>query len=176
MSFRVSYRTNDSGIPEILELTFLWKPTNRYAYHGSEPLYSGVTGTVMHADIFIGLVYYQRLRHMVSDKSQVCVTTHGYGGTADGLQCGTRVLVQVLSLVCPICCWSPLVACLASRLPERGVRVCGPVELVENGGGECVIRITIRLWMLCPACGASVAPGVGRRRSGPNDSVGHRQQ
>lgn len=46
----------------------------RYAYHGSEPLYSGVTGTVMHADIFIGLVYYQRLRHMVSDKSQV-----GYG-------------------------------------------------------------------------------------------------
>lgn len=43
----------------------------RYAYHGSEPLYSGVTGTVMHADIFIGLVYYQRLRHMVSDKSQV---------------------------------------------------------------------------------------------------------
>lgn len=47
--------------------------SNRYAYHGSEPLYSGVTGTVMHADIFIGLVYYQRLRHMVSDKSQVCV-------------------------------------------------------------------------------------------------------
>ncbi|CAN0419997.1 unnamed protein product, partial [Ectocarpus sp. 12 AP-2014] len=45
-----------------------------YAYHGSEPLYSGVTGTVMHADIFIGLVYYQRLRHMVSDKSQVRAT------------------------------------------------------------------------------------------------------
>lgn len=46
--------------------------SNRYAYHGSEPVYSGVTGTLMHADIFIGLVYYQRLRHMVSDKSQVC--------------------------------------------------------------------------------------------------------
>ncbi|CAN0454607.1 unnamed protein product [Discosporangium mesarthrocarpum] len=42
-----------------------------YAYYGSEPLYSGITGTLMHADIFIGLVYYQRLRHMVSDKSQV---------------------------------------------------------------------------------------------------------
>ncbi|KAG5182121.1 DNA-directed RNA polymerase I complex subunit Rpa2 p [Tribonema minus] len=42
-----------------------------YAYYGSEPLYSGISGTVMHADIFIGLVYYQRLRHMVSDKSQV---------------------------------------------------------------------------------------------------------
>jgi DNA-directed RNA polymerase I subunit RPA2 len=44
-----------------------------YAYYGSEPLYSGLSGTVMHADIFIGLVYYQRLRHMVSDKSQVRV-------------------------------------------------------------------------------------------------------
>lgn len=42
-----------------------------YSYYGSEPLYSGVSGTVMHADIFIGIVYYQRLRHMVSDKSQV---------------------------------------------------------------------------------------------------------
>jgi DNA-directed RNA polymerase I subunit RPA2 len=41
-----------------------------YHYYGSEPLYSGVSGTVLHADIFIGVVYYQRLRHMVSDKSQ----------------------------------------------------------------------------------------------------------
>jgi len=42
-----------------------------YSYYGSEPMYSGVSGTVMHADIYIGVVYYQRLRHMVSDKSQV---------------------------------------------------------------------------------------------------------
>ncbi|GAB5035597.1 dna-directed rna polymerase i complex subunit rpa2 [Nannochloropsis oceanica] len=45
-----------------------------YAYYGSEPLYSGLSGTLMHADIFIGVVYYQRLRHMVSDKSQVRAT------------------------------------------------------------------------------------------------------
>ena len=32
---------------------------------------SGVTGEEFKADIFIGLVYYQRLRHMVSDKFQV---------------------------------------------------------------------------------------------------------
>lgn len=48
--------------------------TAGYHYYGSEPLYSGVSGTVLHADIFIGVVYYQRLRHMVSDKSQVRAT------------------------------------------------------------------------------------------------------
>jgi len=42
-----------------------------YAYHGSEPMYSGVDGREMRADIFFGPCYYQRLRHMVSDKSQV---------------------------------------------------------------------------------------------------------
>ena len=42
-----------------------------YHYYGSEPLYSGVHGTVMQADIFMGVVYYQRLRHMVADKAQV---------------------------------------------------------------------------------------------------------
>lgn len=41
-----------------------------YHYYGSEPMYSGVSGAVMQADIFIGVVFYQRLRHMVSDKSQ----------------------------------------------------------------------------------------------------------
>lgn len=32
---------------------------------------SGVTGEEFPAEIFIGPVYYQRLRHMVSDKFQV---------------------------------------------------------------------------------------------------------
>ena len=36
-----------------------------------ETMISGVTGEEFKADIFIGLVYYQRLRHMVSDKFQV---------------------------------------------------------------------------------------------------------
>ena len=30
-----------------------------YNYTGSEPVYSGLTGEIMHADIYIGLVYYQ---------------------------------------------------------------------------------------------------------------------
>ncbi|KAL0591904.1 hypothetical protein ABG067_000556 [Albugo candida] len=45
-----------------------------YNYMGTEPLYSGISGTIMQADIYIGVVYYQRLRHMVSDKSQVRAT------------------------------------------------------------------------------------------------------
>ena len=40
---------------------------------------SGVTGEEFAAEIFIGPVYYQRLRHMVSDKFQV----RGFGKTLD---------------------------------------------------------------------------------------------
>lgn len=49
-----------------------------FNYHGSEVLYSGFYGTEMTCEIFIGPVYYQRLRHMVSDKFQVRST-----GTVD---------------------------------------------------------------------------------------------
>ncbi|TNN33626.1 DNA-directed RNA polymerase I subunit RPA2 [Liparis tanakae] len=45
-----------------------------YNYYGTERLYSGVSGQELEADIFIGVVYYQRLRHMVSDKFQVRTT------------------------------------------------------------------------------------------------------
>lgn len=45
-----------------------------YNYYGSEPMYSGITGTELAADIYIGVVYYQRLRHMVNDKYQVRTT------------------------------------------------------------------------------------------------------
>lgn len=34
-------------------------------------MYSGIIGCEMKADIFFGIVHYQRLRHMVSDKWQV---------------------------------------------------------------------------------------------------------
>eukprot|EP01147_Barroeca_monosierra_P009559 gene9559-1788_t len=45
-----------------------------YNYYGHERMYSGVTGEELEVDIFIGNVYYQRLRHMVSDKYQVRAT------------------------------------------------------------------------------------------------------
>ena len=45
-----------------------------YNYYGNEPMYSGITGEELAADIYIGCVYYQRLRHMVNDKYQVRTT------------------------------------------------------------------------------------------------------
>ena len=48
-----------------------WAPGAGYNYYGTETLYSGVSGRMMEAEIFMGVVYYQRLRHMVSDKYQV---------------------------------------------------------------------------------------------------------
>ncbi len=42
-----------------------------YKFTGSETMINGFTGHSFEVDIFIGLVYYQRLRHMVSDKFQV---------------------------------------------------------------------------------------------------------
>ena len=45
-----------------------------YNYHGNEPMYSGITGKEFAADIFVGVVFYQRLRHMVNDKFQVRTT------------------------------------------------------------------------------------------------------
>lgn len=45
-----------------------------YNHVGHEPMYSGITGQELKADIYLGVVYYQRLRHMVNDKFQVRTT------------------------------------------------------------------------------------------------------
>lgn len=42
-----------------------------YNYYSTERMYSGIDGRELRADIFFGIVHYQRLRHMVSDKWQV---------------------------------------------------------------------------------------------------------
>jgi DNA-directed RNA polymerase I subunit RPA2 len=46
-----------------------------YNYYGNEVMYSGTTGVEFKAEIYLGTVYYQRLRHMVKDKYQV--RSHG---------------------------------------------------------------------------------------------------
>ena len=45
-----------------------------FNFYGNEPMYSGITGEEFAADIYFGVVYYQRLRHMVNDKFQVRTT------------------------------------------------------------------------------------------------------
>lgn len=45
-----------------------------YNYCGTETMFSGIFGEEMKVEIYVGLVYYQRLRHMVSDKSQARAT------------------------------------------------------------------------------------------------------
>eukprot|EP00826_Nyctotherus_ovalis_P054250 TRINITY_DN7093_c0_g2_i9.p1 TRINITY_DN7093_c0_g2~~TRINITY_DN7093_c0_g2_i9.p1 ORF type:complete len:517 (-),score=141.83 TRINITY_DN7093_c0_g2_i9:25-1443(-) len=45
-----------------------------FNYYGTETMYSGVFGSPLKAEIYMGVVYYQRLRHMVSDKSQARAT------------------------------------------------------------------------------------------------------
>ncbi|XP_011302385.1 DNA-directed RNA polymerase I subunit RPA2 [Fopius arisanus] len=42
-----------------------------YNYYGTEKMYNGIDGREMTCEIFFGVVHYQRLRHMVSDKWQV---------------------------------------------------------------------------------------------------------
>jgi DNA-directed RNA polymerase III subunit RPC2 len=39
-----------------------------YHYRGKDVFYSGITGDVLPAYVFFGPIYYQRLKHMVSDK------------------------------------------------------------------------------------------------------------
>jgi len=39
-----------------------------FNYYGSEFMYSGITGEPLKVNIFFGIVYYQRLRHMIGDK------------------------------------------------------------------------------------------------------------
>jgi DNA-directed RNA polymerase beta subunit len=57
------------GITKVLEMSGMEK-------YGNEILYNGRTGEQIHTDIFIGPTYYQRLKHMVSDKIHCLTADH----------------------------------------------------------------------------------------------------
>ena len=54
--------------PEFMELTQNWLQNAGYESYGNEVMYNGLTGEQLETSIFIGPVFYQRLKHMVSDK------------------------------------------------------------------------------------------------------------
>ncbi|ORC89093.1 putative DNA-directed RNA polymerase III subunit [Trypanosoma theileri] len=45
-----------------------------FNYHGKDVFYSGITGEMMQAYVFFGPIYYQRLKHMVTDKMHARAT------------------------------------------------------------------------------------------------------
>ena len=55
----------------IIFFSSFFQETAGFNYYGTETMYSGTDGVEMTADIFFGIVHYQRLCHMVSDKFQV---------------------------------------------------------------------------------------------------------
>lgn len=115
-----------------------------YNYYGTERMYSGVDGREMTADIFFGVIHYQRLRHMVSDKWQVRTT-----GVCDAL---TQQPVQ-------------------GRRRGGGVRL-GEMErdgLISHGAAfvlqdrllHCSDRTEA---VLCRTCGTLLGPIISRQR------------
>lgn len=98
--------------------------TGQFNRYGSEVMYSAITGDPMPADIFIGVVYYQRLRHMVSDKYQVRAE-----GPSD------KITKQ------PIKGRKRVAACASEKWSEM---LCWPTELWRALGVDSAQRVTPR--------------------------------
>ncbi|KAI0987754.1 hypothetical protein GJ496_003572 [Pomphorhynchus laevis] len=67
------FQFDDDRDDEVSSFDFFGEILRRcgFSHHGTEIMYSGITGETLEVSVFTGMVFYQRLRHMVSDKFQV---------------------------------------------------------------------------------------------------------
>lgn len=77
--------STQSGISCCVEVDFGRGPASTlprdygYDYYGTEEMYDGINGEPMQTHIFMGVVHYQRLRHMVADKVHENFFTRSFG-------------------------------------------------------------------------------------------------
>jgi len=149
-----------------------------YSYYGSEPLYSGVSGCIMQADLYLGVVYYQRLRHMVSDKYQVratgsvnAVTRQPIKGRKQGggVRLGEMERDSLLSHGAAFLLLDRLVNC-SDRHVARACRRCGDllgpaterssVLSAGQSAAEATNRARLRVYCRNPRCREATAEGA----------------
>eukprot|EP00929_Paragymnodinium_shiwhaense_P060445 TRINITY_DN30186_c0_g4_i1.p1 TRINITY_DN30186_c0_g4~~TRINITY_DN30186_c0_g4_i1.p1 ORF type:complete len:1347 (+),score=305.88 TRINITY_DN30186_c0_g4_i1:70-4110(+) len=121
----------------------------KYGYQrlGTERMYSGIHGCEIETEIFLGVVYYQRLRHMVAEKAQVRAR-----GPID------RITMQPLK----------------GRKRHGGIRF-GEMErdsLLAHGASYLLHDRLCRssdydIGFVCPMCGSIITPKAGRLPGDP---------
>ena len=147
-----------------------------YSYYGTERMYSGISGSEFDADIFIGPIYYQRLRHMVSDKFQVRTTgsvnpiTHQpvqgrkrTGGMRFGemerdclLSHGTSFIIRDRLLNCSDKAYSHICkgcGSLLANIYDRNSIYCEDISSILSLSNFCNDTSIIENKWLCSVCG-----------------------
>jgi len=122
-----------------------------FRYDGKETLYSGKTGKMMKAKIFIGNMYYLKLKYMVSNRLHArasgkvtLLTRQPVEGRAKG---GALRLGEMEQ--------QALVAHGASLLLKERYDSDKVIVYICSGCGAMAIKDTIRNRIICPACGGN---------------------
>ena len=134
-------------------------------YYGVERMYSGFSGEELEAEIFFGPIYYQRLRHMVSDKYQAR-SSHGPN---DPLTSQESYKITIHHYFRPS--MPEIFLCLSDEKPVKGRSRGGGVRMgeMERDGilsHGCAHILRDRLFQcsdfhivnLCSVCGSLLAP------------------